>query len=290
MVRWIPRITWAICAVALIASPVRAQYGQRYCQLLDRMEEPFWKAYTGYTTREKLPEGKAALIEAGGGTGLLYLRTNIGDFDLRAAIDSVFFLGSGGIDLPDQVTAARLDLAYVMRFNDGYALKLGLQPGVYSEFSGFKERDFFIPFSAQGILAINDSLSAMAGLQFYPEFDQLISPRAGLRWAITDFLLLDLFYPASRLAFRPTYDWTLFVGASQREALEYQLKKRDDRRALMLDETRYFIGVDRVLSDTTQWMFEAGRVVDREIDFRRVTGASDLEDAYYFRIGIGGMI
>lgn len=291
MLRWIQRGAYALCIMMIAAPSVQAQYGQGYCQLLDRMEEPFWKAYAGYTTRERLSEGKkVALAEAGVGSGLMYLRTNIGDFDLRADIDSIFFMGSGGIDLPDQVTAARLDLKHVLRFQDGYALQLGLQPGIYSEFKGFKARDFFVPFSAKGILAVNDRLSLMAGLQFYPGFRKWIAPRAGARWAITDFLLLDLFYPASRLSFRPNYNWTFSVGAEQREELEYHLPKGDNRRSVTLDETRFFIGVDRVRSDTTQWMFEFGRVVNRDIDFRRNASAHDLEDATYFRIGIGGLI
>ncbi len=280
------------CAILLwSAPPATAQYVEEYCQILDRLDEPIWQAYAGVVGKSRV-EGfrDTGMIEAGGHFGLLYFRTGFGEFDLRAAIDSVFFTRSADIDLPHHVSAARLDLRYVMRLQDGYALRLGFEPGLYSEIEHASTDHLFYPFSLHGIRAFTPELSGLAGLNFYPGFDRLVDPRVGVRWAPSDYLMFDVFYPQTEIVFRPNFDWALRAGVEFREYLEYHLKNTDDRRRLMMDETRIYLGVDRLITQDLQWMVRIGRLVNRSIDFRRFEQEKDLDDAYFVRIGIGGLI
>lgn len=278
-------------AVAFGGHSASAQHGAGYCQLIDRIEDPAWKLAASYTARERIEDGKnAGIVEVGAAAELFYFRTSVGDLDFKALADSLFFVGSGGINLPSQVSALRLDMSYLRRTDDGYALKLAFQPGFYSEFKGFRSRAFYVPFSVQGIRTFNESVSALGGLQFYPGFDRKVDPRLGVRWAVSDMVLVDLFYPASQISFRPNFDWTFSVGLAKREFLEYRLKRSDPRGSLQLDEARWYVGVDRTISDTLQLMFEFGYVFNRKVDFDHVESSRDWDDAMYYRIGVGGLI
>jgi hypothetical protein len=291
--RRIRKTIWTTLSAVLLSwnTPVPAQYGSDYCQILDRLDDPIWHAYIGYADRARIEGfGKTGMMEAGAGSGLIYFRTDFGEIDLKAAVDSVFFTDSGGVRLPNHVSAARLDLSYVIRLEEGHALRLGFEPGFYSEIEYADSDHLFYPFSIHGIRAFTPNVSGLAGLNFYPGFDRLVDPRLGIRWGISDYLLLDVFYPKTEIVFRPNVEWALRAGVEFREYLEYQLKSRDDRKRLMMDETRIYVGVDKLISHDIQLMFQIGRLVDRSIDFRRFEQEKDLDNAYFFRIGVGGLI
>lgn len=289
----IRRMIGAALFAGLIAAPPQApaQYGADYCQILDRFEEPIWLGYAGYVNKARIQGfDDVGMAEAGVASGLFYLHTDFGEVDLQAAVDSVFFSGGSDARLPGHVSAARLDLNYVLRFEYGYALRLGVEPGFYSEIAHANTDHIFYPFSIHGLRSFTPNISGLAGLNFYPGFDRLIDPRLGIRWAISDYMMLDLFYPKTEFVFRPTIDWAFRAGVEIREYLEYQLKSTDDRERLMMDETRIYLGADCLLTDTIQLSVRAGRVVDRNIDFKRFDLEKKIEDAYFVRIGIGGLI
>lgn len=284
---------WMALCVGLLAwpTPAFAWYESDYCQILDRMEEPIWHGYIGYASRAQIRGfKKTAMTEFGAGGGLLYFRTDFGEIDLKAAVDSILFTRSGGVELPGHISAARLNLSYVLRLDHGYAVRLGIEPGFYSEIEYISSDHIFYPFSLHGIHAITPDLSALAGLNFYPGFDRLIDPRVGVRWNISDYLLLDAFYPKTEIVFRPTLDWSARAGVEYRNNMEYHLKKRDDRKHLIMDETRLYFGVEKLITHQVQVMFQAGRLVNRSLDFRRFEREKDMDDAFFFRIGVGGVI
>lgn len=284
------RIKQYVCHLAFAAvfighQAALAQWSD-YCVLLDRMEEPIWHYYGGWVTASRVEgAGKTSQLEWGASAGLWYHRTAFGEFDFRAAIESMTFTSSAGLNVPTTVAAAHLDLRYVTGFDNGYALQLGMEPGLYSEIRHAGSQHLFFPFSIAGIRAVNPSLSLLGGLNFYPGFDRLVDPRLGARWVVSDFLLIDLFYPASQVVVRPTMNWTVRAGVEIRDYLEYQLKRSDERDRLMIDETRLYVGMDWRQWNERHFFIEAGRLVDRSLSFRRNESRRDLGDAYYLRLG-----
>ncbi len=287
---------FAALLVALAGMSAMAQpyyLGSDYCQILDRLEDPVWHGHIGYMTKERVREpggDNFGITELGAHSGLAYFRTGFGDLDIRFGLDSLIFMGDGNLDLPDQVSALRLDARYVLRLNDGYAVRLGLEPGLYSDFKDISGDDFFLPFNLAAIRALTPDISVLVGAAFFPEFDRWFDPRIGMRWALSDYMLLDLFYPESRLIVRPNYDWRFLLGFRITEYLEYQLENTDDRRRLMYDDSRLYAGVETTIREGIQFMVQAGRVFDRSVDFKRIGGKSDVDDAFYIRVGIGGVI
>lgn len=279
-------------ASSLMTPPASAQpMTDPYCQILDRVEEPIWQTYSGYVDEGRInAAGDTGLVELGIGSGLLYFRTPMGEFDLKGEVDTLFFTSSAGLRLPSMLAAARLDLDYTIRMQDGYGLQLGFAPGAYSELFHLDGDHFFYPFRIHGVRALTPNVSVLAGLNFYPDFDRLIDPRVGVRWALSDYLLIDLFYPKTEIVFRPNVDWALRMGVEINDYQEYQLKSGDERDRLMLDETRIFLGVDYLIRSDVQVMVRVGRVVERSIEFGSGVGERDFDNAYYFRIGLGGRI
>jgi hypothetical protein len=209
---------------------------------------------------------------------------------LRSALELRAFTGDGGIGLPDQVGVLKLDVDFIHRTRGGFSLRLGLAPGLYSEFRNLSGRDFFIPFRVVAMRSFNPVCSGFLGAAVYPDFDHVVDPRVGLRWAVLEGLLLDLAYPESAVTVMP--DGPLWVSAGLKVALypEYQLEKDDPRERLLYDEKRWYGRVLLALSEATRFFVEAGQVFDREIAFAREAAASDLDDALYVKVGLGGFM
>jgi hypothetical protein len=286
--------TWLAvgCVVALAGVfPLRAQGQDDYNQILDRLDQPIWSGYVAYSTRESVEKrGDFAVTEWGAHAGLFYFRTGLGDLDLQADVDMKIFLGSGGMDLPDEVGSLRLLFDYVARLDEGYSMRLRLRPGLYGELTSFDGNALYFPFGVAGLKSFGPNLAGLAGLNFYPGFDRLVVPEAGVRWSMSDMLLIDAFYPESKIIFRPSYNWALLAGFAFPEFVEYRLADGDGRRSILLDETRMYIGAEYMWTDTLKVMLEAGRRVDRSIDFRKLEGKRNVDDALYFEISIGGML
>ncbi len=75
-----------------------------------------------------------------------------------------------------------------------------------------------------------------------------------------------------------------------RDGLEYNLKHVDDRQSLIMDETRMYVGVDRLMRNNSHFMFRVGRVVNRKYDFGRFERGADVGDAYFVQIGVGSYL
>ncbi len=264
---------------------------QPFCQILDQQDDLIWHVRGGYAEGGKVAGGaNLRMLESGGGAGLFYSRTAVGEFDLRFKADATTFVERGDLRMPDQVAAVRLDLDYVARLQDGYALRVGIAPGFYSQITHVNMDHFYYPFLLHGLYAFNPEVTGVFGFNVYPGFDRVLEPRVGVRWGISDFLLLDLFYPATEVVFRPTVGWALRAGVDFKRKTQYRLKRSDDRHSLIMKETRMYLGLDHMISPQMRFMFRIGRIVDRDLDFRRGTPARGIDDSGYIQIGIGGVI
>ena len=263
-----------------------------YCQILDRTDNLSWQAVAGYVAEEDV-QGSGynfGLVDVKVGAALAYYRTGIGDVDVKAGFDGFAILENGGLDLPQQVGALAADVQWVHRWMNGLAVQVEAWPGFYSDFEDLSGEDVFVPFEVAGVYAVNVNLAALAGARIYPDFDQTLVPHAGLRYALGNNLLLDLFYPDSRITFSPNETCDLYAGLGFRNYLEYQLEEGDPRNRLLLDEDRVYVGIDKAVSDQLQVMLQVGQVFNREIDFDSGTEAGgDVGDALFVRVGLGGL-
>lgn len=276
-----------------MAAVARAEEEYPYCQILDRVDEPAWQAHVGYVGQAKVrdPNGSdVGLYQLRGGGGLYYWRTAAGDIDLSGAYDVTAFDGSGGIDLPDQVAALRLNASYTWRQWDGAAVKVDVFPGIYSDLKDLGFDDLYMPFQVLGIQAFNPQLSGVLGVAIYPGFSRSFDPRFGVRYAVSDELSVDVMYPESRVTYHPAEQWDLYAGLRNNPVAEFRLEDGDDRDAFEYDEARAYLGVNAPLNDVVRVMAQLGWTLSRSVDFDRVQPARDVQDAFFVSVGLGGTL
>ena len=283
---------FAFAAVAWMAASFTAlaQQSYPYCQILDGSEAPAWRAQLGYTAEADVeaPEGSGvAMWSASGGGGLYYWRTDLGDIDLAGLYDLWLLDGSGGVDLPDQLAALRLQASMLSRNWNGGALQVSVYPGIYSDLQDLSLEDLFLPFQVLGIQAFNPQISGVMGVMIYPGFDRTFDPRFGIRAAPADSVRVDLMYPESRVTFRPDNTWEVFGGLRHSAVNEFRLEEDDPRDQFSFRETQFYAGFALPLEAGVRLSAELGYALNREIDFDRVEPARDLDEAWFIRVGIG---
>lgn len=286
------KLTGLALVFFLHAAFVQAQEKFPYCQILDGTEAPAWTVSAGYAESAALeaPKGRdVAVATLQGGGGLYYWRTGAGDVDLSGAYDLWFFDGSGGIGLPDQVGALRINAAYVSRNEKASAVQVNVYPGFYSDFEDLSFKDVALPFQVLGIQAFNPQMSGLIGLAVYPGFDRSFDPRFGVRVAPVAPLRIDLMYPETRITYRPD-EQEFYAGIRHDAVNEFRLADGDERRRFAIRETRLYAGASWPATGALRVVVEAGYLFNREVDFDRVESGHDWGEALYVRVGLGGSI
>lgn len=282
---WMSMSVWALAVAG-----AQAQGEYPFCQILDRVESPAWEAHGSYVLDVDVNDTgeELGLLGLSGGGGIGYYRTPVGDLDVTGDYDLYMLSGDGGLDLPGQLAALRLNAALTMRNAEGQALRLTLSPGIYSDLDEDLWKSLYLPFAVEGIQAFTPEVSGVLGVSCYPGFDQALEPRFGIRWSVNEYLLIDLMYPESRVTVFPTEGWSMFAGAKSVQTPEWNID--DDRGSVMLDELRGYIGVSHPLAEGFRLVYQAGLVVNREIDFDRHSPEYDMEDSMFLSVGVSGAL
>lgn len=275
----------------MLACDAWAQVDAPFCQILDRYDMPPWFAQAGYTAAAGVDEGdEIAVLRLQGGGGLAYARTGIGDFDLTGRYRLDFLTDDGGLGLPDHYGAVWLGGSYILRRSDGYAGKLDIAPGLYTDFDDLSGDDVAFPFTVSLIRSVHEQLSVLAGLAVFPGFERSWDPRLGARWSPVSQLTFDLMYPESRVTLYPQEGWEVYAGVGLDRTSQFALDEDDEREALLLEETRWSLGLSHPLGDGLRMTWEAGLVMNRRLEFARHGSDRDVEDAYNFTVGIGAAL
>ena len=252
---------------------------------------PLWQMHGSYLLDADVDEVGAdhfGVVGFDGGGGLAYFRTDYGDFDFTGDYDLQIFTADGGIGLPDQLGAFALNGTYVGRNAEGQAMKLTVSPSLRSDLEPLDFDSFYVPLSFTAIQSFSPDVSGQIGVAIFPWFEQLFDPLFGIRWAIADYLVLDLMYPESKLVFMPEEDWDLYAGIKISNTPEWHLD--DDRKSIMIDETRAYFGVNHPLDGEVRMMYQAGLIFNRSVDFDRLDRESTVKDAMFISVGVGGSL
>ena len=113
-------------------------------------------------------------------------------------------------------------------------------------------------------------------------------PTAGIRIWEDDFEL-DLVIPRPRIAWRTDQEvdeetWFYIAGelGGGSWAVERELSRKE---ILSYRDYRLLVGWETKKVDGSRQVFELGWVFDRQIDFDRFSGSSDLDDTFVMRWG-----
>ena len=278
-------------ALMLAAGVARGQGGEvPLCQILDRTDTPPWQARVGFVGSSSFKNegaGSASVMEAGGGGGLAYVRTDYGDFDLTGSVDLRAFSNSAELDLPDRVGSLALRGSYTYRHWSGWSTRLSASPGIYSDLRWATLSAVRAPLEGMVIRSVDPHLSWQAGASWQPGFQHQLDPRGGLRWSRDDGLYIDFMYPESRIVLLPASGWEVVAGIGVDLVSEWWID--DDRESMAMDEARAYLALTHPLTESFHLRYEVGQAFGREIEFREEDGRTlKWDSALFGSIGLGG--
>lgn len=283
------KIALLLTAIPALAGAQSGSYP--FCQILDRVDSPPWEVRVAYVADADV-SGKngdnVGIFRVNGGGGLAYFQTPAGDVDLTGTYGLNVFTGSGGIDLPDYLGNAAVNAAYTWRNSEGQAMRLTASPGIRSDLKDVTSDALSLPVEFLAIQAFSPDVSGEIGVAVFPWYEELFDPRFGIRWAPQEDLVIDLMYPESKLVFSPAEGWDLYTGVKADNTPEWAID--DNRERLLMDEMRAYIGVNQPVNGDIRMMYQTGYVFNREVDFKRKQGESDIENAVYVSVGVGGSL
>ena len=262
-----------------------------YCQILDDTSDPLYRVRLGYVSESRFENsGKSASLELDADWEVAYFRDVLwGNLDMSLRLDTLMFLDSADINLPDLVTAAAFDAGWTFRSGGALGVQARVMPGVYSDLESLDGEAVAMPFSLAAIHAFNPSLSGMLGAEIRPGFERSVMPLVGVVWEIADNLRLDARLPESRFEYFITPDWSTYLGFAWRNTT-FDLD--DEHDAITVEDFEFGGGVTLRASDQVDFIAELGTRFSRSVEYDKVArneeSEIDVENAVFVRVGLGG--
>jgi hypothetical protein len=198
--------------------------------------------------------------------------------------------------VPDSVQGLDLAIGADLQITPALLLRIGLHPGIYSEFQNASWQDFNVPFEIVGTYFVSSDLLFIGGVYVDVNSDFPVFPVIGVHWKVSDKWLIEGIAPRPQLQYLLSDTVTLFAGADLREATfrmsnqfgqERGMPKLDDS-ILNYFEIRAGAGVTLKISKSLNLDFEGGCTPYRRFEYPRADGfkvkAEDLTP--YLRIGL----
>ena len=205
--------------------------------------------------------------------------------------DLVAFSSDADVDLPEELLQLYVDFRGVWRYTGGYALELGIRPGVYASLDGLGVDSLHVPFSAYFHSKFNRDMSGIVGLEIRPGFGLGFMPTLGMDWALSDSMLLRLAVPESRfdMTLTDSLDGFMFVEWNN---TSYTLNSDDllSRDTMTLNYIDAALGVSCGLGNGLEIGVELGGRVNRTVEFEEFGPAGDndvkADSSVFTRISI----
>jgi hypothetical protein len=102
---------------------------------------------------------------------------------------------------PDTLQQLNLILGLDNQFADQWLMRLELEPGLYSDFSGLGWRSFNAPLKVGFAYLVDADLQWFFGLRVDVRSQYPVFPAAGVRWKFSDVWTLDMQLPKPRLEY-----------------------------------------------------------------------------------------
>ena len=299
-------IASALLALSLVSSnaaPLQGDSGSAgpYCQILDNTPRPLYRAGVSMIGDARVGDfGTTTMTEFEADWEVAYFHDILeGDLGLTMFFDPIFYTDSAEVLLPSHVAELSVNAQWTTRMGDGVAYRIGVKPGIYSDWSDVSADGFAIPFSGAAIYAFNRSVSGMAGLEIRPGWDLPVFPLIGVAWQPMRDVRIDAMLPESRVTWAIDDAWRLHSSIEWRNRDFFVAEKNGvDRGDLTVEDVRLLIGATYALSDQLQFTAEIGEDLGRSLKFEKeITPAEgapaipaklDIESALLLRFSIGG--
>ena len=123
------------------------------------------------------------------------------------------FSPPAGAPIPSELTALALELGYRRQLNPAWALRLELDPGLYSDLRDLGGGDFNAPGHLRLVRTVSREFQWLIGLDVDVRSGTPVMGGGGARWQITPDCTLLLVVPSPRVEWTVSPSLAFFVGA-----------------------------------------------------------------------------
>ena len=126
------------------------------------------------------------------------------------------FCPPAGAPIPSELTALALQLGYSGQLNPAWALRLEIDPGLYSDLHDLNGGDFNAPGSLRLVRTVSREFQWLIGLDVDLRSGTPVLGGGGARWQITPDCTLLLVVPSPRVEWTISPSLALFIGVDYR--------------------------------------------------------------------------
>lgn len=191
-------------------------------------------------------------------------------------------------DIRSQTYDLSFEFNHAKQLNEDWALHLQLAPTWATDWDNKSSDAFRLIGGGLVSYDCHDGCKLLIGGMYMDRPDIPFVPTAGIRIWEDDFEL-DLVIPRPRIAWRTDQEvdeetWFYIAGelGGGSWAVERELSRKE---ILSYRDYRLLVGWETKKVDGSREVFEMGWVFDRQIDFDRFSGSSDLDDTFVMRWG-----
>ena len=135
---------------------------------------------------------------------------------LGASWQRLDFSPPAGAPIPSELTALALQLGYSGQLNPAWALRLEIDPGLYSDLHDLNGGDFNAPGSLRLVRTVSREFQWLIGLDVDLRSGTPVLGGGGARWQITPDCTLLLVVPSPRVEWTVSPSLALFIGVDYR--------------------------------------------------------------------------
>jgi hypothetical protein len=242
-------------------------------------------------------------IDSGGHSGLeiaswetaATLAVPLGSFEnlllVTPGVELDYLSAADGIEVPDQLYNAGLDLMWRKQWNDRWGSMIAVAPSIASDFQSTEDALRVTGRALATWQWVPEQLTLLFGVVYLDRNDVSVLPGVGLIWTPTPDYRLDIVFPrpklARRLVFLPRVreDWVYLSGrlGGRTWAVERQSGLPDQ---LTLRDYRLSLGWERILDGGSGMFAELGYVFGRELEYEAQPFDASFDDAVMVHGGI----
>jgi hypothetical protein len=194
--------------------------------------------------------------------------------------------GPASVPLPPRLYDFSLGYQKRGRAVDVLSYDLAASLGVFSDFEDSARDGVRFPGHAVGMLHYTPEFDVVFGVDYLSRDDYKILPVAGfsLRPIWMQNLRFDLVFPRPRIDYSLSQDKKLYL-AGRLGGGSWDIEFPNDNNDVMTyRDLQLLVGFERRDERGNQSVWEFGYVFDRQLSFRTLTGETQFDDAFVFRI------
>ncbi len=135
---------------------------------------------------------------------------------LGASWQRLDFCPPAGAPIPTELTTLALKLGYSRQLNPAWALRLEIDPGLYSDLRDLDGGDFNAPCGLRLVRTVSREFQWLIGLNVDLRSGTPVMGGVGARWQITPDCTLLMMVPSPRIEWTVSPSLAVFVGAALR--------------------------------------------------------------------------